>query len=54
VHERNYEKSYRHRSDKRSGKGLKDDMKICRTRCEDMKADKFIEKEELNFLISLV
>jgi hypothetical protein len=32
------------RNGKRSGKVLKDNMKNCRKRCDDMKADKFSEK----------
>jgi hypothetical protein len=48
VHERNYEEYNRHRNDKGIVKGLKEDMEICRTKCEDMKADIIIKNEEHN------
>jgi hypothetical protein len=44
-HERNYDKYIWHRNDKRSGKVLKDDMKICRTSCNYMKEDKVSEND---------
>jgi hypothetical protein len=39
--ERNYEKYDWYRNDKTSGKVLKDNMKSCKTRCDNMKEDKF-------------
>jgi hypothetical protein len=44
------EKYVWHRNDKTSGQVLKDNIKICRTICDNMKADKFSENERTQFL----